>query len=306
VLRAWETDRGPQRMAYDVWWHLRRNVAVTSEWGTPAMIEDGLVPELLVNRAYGHALHFWDLESGRHLQRVDLGSEHQMVLEVRPAHDPAAEWGFVGVVIDVTDLSASVWLWHRQDGEFRVRKVITLPAEPAPSTDLPPILRPFEAVPPLVTDIDLSVDDRQLYVSAWGTGELVQFDVSDPFHPRRTASLRLGGITAKAPHPSFPGTPLTGGPQMVEVSRDGRRIYLTNSLYGSWDDQFYPQGIDPWMVRLDAQPERGGLRIDEHFFPHGADFHGLRVHQTRLAGGDASSVSYCFRDAAAAPAFGRG
>jgi hypothetical protein len=29
---------------------------------------------------------------------------------------------------------------------------------------------------------------------------------------------------------------------MVEVSRDGKRIYLTNSLYGSWDDQFYPDG----------------------------------------------------------------
>ena len=30
---------------------------------------------------------------------------------------------------------------------------------------------------------------------------------------------------------------------MVEVSRDGKRIYLTNSLYGSWDDQFYPDGV---------------------------------------------------------------
>ena len=27
-------------------------------------------------------------------------------------------------------------------------------------------------VPPLVTDIDLSLDDRFLYVSCWGTGEM--------------------------------------------------------------------------------------------------------------------------------------
>jgi len=32
-------------------------------------------------------------------------------------------------------------------------------------------------VPPLVTDIDLSVDDRFLYVSCWGSGEMKQFDV---------------------------------------------------------------------------------------------------------------------------------
>jgi len=36
-----------------------------------------------------------------------------MVLELRPAHDPRKLWGFVGVVISVADLSASVWLWFR-------------------------------------------------------------------------------------------------------------------------------------------------------------------------------------------------
>ena len=50
--------------------------------------------------------------------------------------------------------------------------------------DLPPALAPFAAVPPLVTDIDLSVDDRMLYVSCWGTGELKQFDVSNAAAPR--------------------------------------------------------------------------------------------------------------------------
>ena len=31
---------------------------------------------------------------------------------------------------------------------------------------------------------------------------------------------------------------------MVEVSRDGSRVYVTNSLYASWDTQFYPDGVD--------------------------------------------------------------
>ncbi|AZQ70045.1 selenium-binding protein [Streptomyces luteoverticillatus] len=295
VLRPWETDRGPQHLAYDVWWHLGHDIAVTSEWGTPSMIENGLDAELLLRRGYGHALHFWELGTGRHLQRVDLGDEHQMVLELRPAHDPEATWGFAGVVVSVADLSASVWLWHRDGQAFAVRKVITIPAEPAAPEDLPPALKPFGAVPPLVTDINLSVDDRWLYVSAWGTGELLQFDVSDPFHPRRTASVRLGGIVGREPHPSAPDVPLTGGPQMLELSRDGRRVYVTNSLYGAWDDQFYPGGIRPWMAKLDADTGHGGLAADPRFFPHGDDFQGLRVHQTRLQGGDASSDSYCFR-----------
>ncbi|MEV0081376.1 selenium-binding protein SBP56-related protein [Saccharopolyspora sp. NPDC050642] len=295
VVRAWETDRGPQRLAYDAWWHLNQNTLITSEWGTPSMIEDGVVPELLLNNEYGHALHFWDLAEGRHRQRVDLGAQHQMVLELRPSHDPGATWGFAGVVVSTEDLSASVWRWHRENGDWQADKVITIPAEPAPAEELPPALQPFGAVPPLVTDINLSVDDRFLYVSCWGTGELKQYDVSDPARPRETGSVRLGGITGRVPHPAEPDRPLAGGPQMVEVSRDGRRIYLTNSLYGSWDDQFYPDGVGSWFAKIDTDPDAGGgLAVDESFFPHGAEFRGRRVHQVRLQGGDASSDSYCY------------
>jgi selenium-binding protein 1 len=151
VLRAWETDRGDQYLAYDAWWHLNQNTLITSEWGTPSMIEDGVNPELLLGQKYGHRLHFWDLA-------------------------------------------------------------------------------------------------------------------------------------------------LAGGPQMVEVSRDGKRIYLTNSLYGSWDDQFYPDGVGSWFAKIDTDPAAGGgLRVDEKFFPRGEDFRGRRVHQVRLGGGDASSDSYCYR-----------
>lgn len=44
----------------------------------------------------------------------------------------------MNTVVDVEDLSASVWLWTREGGDFTVRKVITLPAEPARAEDLPP------------------------------------------------------------------------------------------------------------------------------------------------------------------------
>src|SRR5207237_4412579 len=43
VLRAWETDRGPQHFHYDAWWHLNQNVLISSEWGSPSMIDAGIV-----------------------------------------------------------------------------------------------------------------------------------------------------------------------------------------------------------------------------------------------------------------------
>jgi selenium-binding protein 1 len=290
VLGKWEIERGPQYLAYDFWWHLGYDTLITSEWGTPKMVEAGINPELLLKGEYGHALHVWDLRRRRHLQTLDLGAEQQMVLELRPAHDPVRAYGFVGVVVSLKDLSASIWLWHRDNGNWAVQKVIEIPAEPADPDHLPPLLKGFKAVPPLVTDINLSLDDRFLYVSCWGTGEFLQYDVSDPFHPKKTGSVHLGGIVRRAPHPKNPKAALNGGPQMVEVSRDGRRVYFTNSLYSPWDVQFYPDGIRSWLVKLDAKPE-GGLEIDPKFF---LEFQNLRSHQVRLEGGDASSDSYCY------------
>jgi selenium-binding protein 1 len=251
------------------------------------MVEDGLIGELLLGNKYGHHLNVWDWKKRKHVQAIDLGAENQMALELRPAHDPRNAYGFVGVVVSTADLSGSVFLWRRgDDGMVAVKKIITIPAEPADADRLPPLLQPFGAVPPLITDISLSVDDQALFVSCWGTGELKRFDVSDPDHPRETGSVRLGGIVERAAHPA--AGPLKGGPQMVELSRDGKRVYLTNSLYAAWDEQFYPEGIDGWMVKLDAE---GDLRLDPDFF---LEFHGERPHQVRLEGGDASSDSYCF------------
>lgn len=290
----WEADRGPQYLTYDFWWHLGHDTLISSEWGTPNMVEDGVNPELLLGGKYGHAVHVWDLPKRRHRQVLDLGPEQQMVLELRPAHNPTETYGFAGVVTSLKDLSASVWLWHREggngNGQWKIRKVIEIPAEPVDPEKLPPLLRGFGAVPPLVTDINLSLDDRFLYVSCWGSGEFRQYDVSDPFHPVLTSTIQLGGMAKRAPHPDHPQASVNGGPQMVEISRDGRRVYLTNSLYRTWDEQFYPDGIRGWMTKIDV-PEGGGMKLDPKFF---LQLNGLRPHQVRLEGGDASSDSYCY------------
>ena len=291
----WEVERGAQYLSYDFGWHLGYDTMVTSEWGTPNMVKEGVNPELLLGGKYGHSLHFWDLRRRRHLQTVDLGAEQQMVLELRPAHNPRRAYGFVGVVISLKDLSSSIWLWYLEgngtNAEWKARKVIEIPAEPADPADLPPLLQGFKAVPPLVTDLNLSLDDRFLYVSCWGTGELRQYDVSDPFDPRFVGSVKIGGIVRRGAHPKDPAQRLNGGPQMVEISRDGRRVYVTNSLYTPWDAQFYPDGIRGWMAKIDTSPT-GGMAFDPNFLVEFED--GLRPHQVRLQGGDASSDSFCY------------
>ena len=292
VLGRWEIDRGIQDKHYDFWWNLPRDYMVSSEWGLPPQFEGGLVAEDLLSNKYGHRLHFWDLRGRRNVQTVDLGENHQMALEVRPAHDPSREYGFCGVVVDTTNLEGSIWTWWRENGEFHVKKTATIPPEPADADDLPPLLKGFEAVPPLVTDIDLSLDDRFLYVSCWGTGEMRQYDVSDPMHPTLADSVHIGGITRKTPHPS--GAAYLGGPQMVEISRDGKRVYWTNSLYSTWDDQFYPHGVPAAMVKADAGGE-GGLTLDDSFWVEFPD--GYRSHQIRLEGGDCSTDSFCYPSA---------
>ena len=235
-------------------------------------------PELLLGNKYGHKLHVWDLEKRKHVQAIDLGAEHQMVLELRPAHDPRKAYGFVGVVASTADLSASVWLWERNgDGTFRPRRSSpSRPSRPSRAAAAGPAAVRRRAA---AGHRHRAVGRRPVaFVSCWGTGELKRYDVSDPHNPRETGSVRLGGIVERAAHPAAGA--LNGGPQMVELSRDGKRVYLTNSLYASWDAQFYPEGIDGWMVKLDAG-EDGSLTLDPDVF---VEYSGERPHQVRLGG----------------------
>ena len=47
---------------------------------------------------------------------------------------------------------------------------------------------------------------------------------------------------------------------MLQLSLDGKRLYVTNSLYSTWDNQFYPN-LESWMLKMDCHPE-GGMTLD--------------------------------------------
>jgi selenium-binding protein 1 len=119
---------------------------------------------------------------------------------------------------------------------------------------------------------------------------VLQYDVSDPFKPKKTGSVRIGGIANRAAHPKKPDQPLAGGPQMVEVSRDGKRIYFHQLALCRMGRAILSRRRRQLDGQADADPN-GGITFDENFFLESNDY---RVHQVRLEGGDSSSDSFCF------------
>jgi selenium-binding protein 1 len=132
ILGRYEMDRGEQDKHYDFWWNLPRDYMVSSEWGLPPQFENGIVAEDLLSNKYGHKIHFWDLRERKNVQTIDLGENHQMALEIRPAHDPAKEYGFCGVVVDTTNLQGAIFTWWRRT-TARSRPRRPSPSTPAPS-----------------------------------------------------------------------------------------------------------------------------------------------------------------------------
>ncbi|MBN8628583.1 MAG: selenium-binding protein, partial [Planctomycetes bacterium] len=113
----------------------------------------------------------------------------------------------------------------------------------------------------------------------------------DPARPKLVGQVWLGGVIGKGE--KVGGRKLDGGPQMLQLSLDGKRLYVTNSLFSSWDDQFYP-GIKQqgsYMLQLDCNTETGGLAVNEKFFvDFGAEPDGpTRAHEVRFPGGDSTS-----------------
>jgi methanethiol oxidase len=76
---------------------------------------------------------------------------------------------------------------------------------------------------------------------------------------------------------------------MLQLSYDGRRLYVTNSLLSTWDNQFYPD-LRSYLLEIDIGDD-GSMTVDPGFY---VDFHNLpdgpaRAHEMRLQGGDSTS-----------------
>lgn len=110
----------------------------------------------------------------------------------------------------------------------------------------------------MITDILISLDDKYLYLSNWLHGDVRQYDISDMDNPKLTGQIFLGGSILSdskvrvigdeelnsQPNPVYvKGRRLDGSPQMLQLSLDGTRLYVTTSIFKPWDQQFYPEHV---------------------------------------------------------------
>lgn len=124
----------------------------------------------------------------------------------------------------------------------------------------------------MITDILISLDDKYLYMSNWLHGDVRQYDISNTKKPRLTGQVFLGGsilndsqvrVTkdeemCSQPDPVYvKGRRLYGAPQMLQLSLDGSRLYVTTSIFKPWDQQFYPDLLK-WA--------RAHIHIHAHIF----------------------------------------
>ena len=278
VAGTWAADRAGMKFNYDFWYQPRHNVMVSSEWGAPKTFEAGFKLQDVEAGKYGRRLHLWDWKERRIFKSIDLGEKGLIPLEVRFHHNPESTHGFVGAA-----LSSVMWHYFKNGEDWKAEKVIEVPAQEAKGWPFP--------VPGLITDLVVSLDDRWLYFSNWLHGDIRQYDVSDPSKPKLTGQLWLGGVLGKGQ--PVQGKPRTGGPQMLQLSLDGRRLYVTNSLQSAWDNQFYPdmarQGS--YMLEVDCDPKAGGMRLNDKFFiDFGQEPDGpARAHEMRFPLGDSTS-----------------
>jgi len=129
--------------------------------------------------------------------------------------------------------ASTIWYWEDKDGKLGFSRVIQLPANSTPA------------------DVRISYDNRLLYVSLFAGNAVQQYDVSDPLHPKFISEVKLDQ------------------PNMMKLTPDSRRLYVSNSLLSNLD------GKVPFRVRLlNVGPQ--GMTLDEKFdvdfdhFPSGA------------------------------------
>lgn len=119
-------------------------------------------------------------------------------------------------------LDDSIWVWEgTPDGNYTTRKLCSTGKLPA--------------------DLRQSPDDRFLYVSCFGSNEIQQWDVSDLKNPKLTSTVA-------------PGVQ----PNMMHVTGDGKRMYVTNSLLSTLD-----HAPVFWVRLVHIGPD--GMKVDPFF-----------------------------------------
>ena len=192
----------------------------------------------------GDEVAVWDVRQREVTQTASLG-QSSGALEVRFIERRNVRRAFIN-----TPGTSAMWLADDDDhdGVFDFQQVL------GPEDGL--------LIP---ADMLLSYDNRYLYVTNWFGDTVQQFDISDPFEP-------VLNSTVSVPHPN-----------MLRLSRDNSRLYVTNSLLTTWDDDPRfgpPRNGDYGLWRFDVDEQTGKLTS---FTPDGSSwvsFENVRKHTT--------------------------
>src|SRR2546427_653235 len=129
--------------------------------------------------------------------------------------------------------TSTIWYWEDKGGKLGFSRVIQLPANSTPA------------------DVRISYDNRLLYVSLFAGNAVQQYDVSDPLHPKFIGEVKLDQ------------------PNMMKLTPDSRRLYVSNSLLSNLDGKVPFRGrllnVGPQGMTLDEK-----LDVDFDHFPTGA------------------------------------
>jgi selenium-binding protein 1 len=165
----------------------------------------------------GDEVAVWDLSERKVIQTADLG-DHSGALMAHWVMEPGVRRAYINA-----PGTSAIWLADDDDGDGVY--------------DFQQVLGPEDglALPP---DMLLSNDGKSMYVSNWFGNSVQKFDLGDPFNPALES-------TVSVPHPN-----------MLRLSRDNRRLYVTNSLLTPWDNDpdFGPARNDDygiWLFEVD-------------------------------------------------------
>jgi selenium-binding protein 1 len=180
-------------------------------------------------RNYSRPLSQWDMKDGGNTLLVWDFKERKVLqtlttdpvpLEVRWSLKPGKAYGWTN-----SALGDSLWFFSQgKDGTFSTKKVADLGKGCLPA------------------DLRQSPDDRYLYISCFMKSEIQAWDVSRPDKPRLHDTV-------------VPGV----SPNMMHVTSDGKRMYITNSLLSTMDYS------GNFWVRLAYVGPDGRLKMDPFF-----------------------------------------
>ena len=195
------------------------------------MVTSSFVPY----RNYSKPLSQWDMKDGGNTLLVWDFKERRLLqtlttgpapLEVRWSLKPKAAYGFTNVALD-----DSLWMFKRTNGTFTTKKAAELGKGCLPA------------------DLRQSPDDKYLYVSCFLKNEIQVWDVSTP------EKIKLHDVVV-------PGVQ----PNMMHVTSDGKRMYISNSLLSTMDQ------ADRFWVRLAHVGPDGRVKMDPFFNVSFMDF----------------------------------